>query len=119
MGVSARGSISMGTEPCSPRNGLVAQGVDIHVFNGKRMARSCRVERVAAVGKAEMTLANGLPSWNEASLSESPYVMRMRGREIVREIVRSRLLVLRIVIALVDAPGQRRINKSDAMMPCA
>ena len=44
-------------QPCS---GLVAQGVDIHVFDGKRMARSCRVELVAAVGKAEMTLANGL-----------------------------------------------------------
>ena len=49
-----------GHRALQPRNGLVAQGVDIHVFNGKRMARSCRVERVAAVGKAEMTLANGL-----------------------------------------------------------
>lgn len=49
-----------GHRALQPRNGLVAQGVDIHVFNGKRMARSCRVERVAAVSKAEMTLANGL-----------------------------------------------------------
>lgn len=35
-----------GHRALQPRNGLVAQGVDIHVFNGKRMARSCRVERV-------------------------------------------------------------------------
>lgn len=43
-----------------PRDGLVTQSIDINIFDGKRMARSCRVERVAAVSKAEMTLANGL-----------------------------------------------------------
>ena len=42
------------------RNGLVAQGIDIHIFDGKRMARSRHVEYVAAVDKAEMALANGL-----------------------------------------------------------
>ena len=42
------------------RSGLVAQGIDIHIFDGKRMARSRHVEYVAAVDKAEMALANGL-----------------------------------------------------------
>ena len=42
------------------RNGLVAQGVDIHVFDSKRVARSRHVEYVTAVDKAETTLANGL-----------------------------------------------------------
>ena len=43
-----------------PRNGLVAQGVDIHIFDGKSASRSRHVEYVAAVDKAEMALANGL-----------------------------------------------------------
>lgn len=49
-----------GHEALQPRNNLVAQGVDINVFDGKRMARSRHVEYVAAVDEAEMTLANGL-----------------------------------------------------------
>ena len=90
-------------------NGLVAQGINIHVFNGKRMARSRHVEYVAAVDKAEMALANGL------AILERGIAQRVavRHAHAGREAARSRLRVLRIVIviALVDAPGQRRINK--------
>ena len=49
-----------GHEAPQLRNGLVAQGVDIHVFDIKRVARSRPVEYVTAVDKAEMALANGL-----------------------------------------------------------
>ena len=49
-----------GHRALQPRSGLVTQGVDIHIFDGKRMARSCHVEYVAGVDEAEMTLANGL-----------------------------------------------------------
>ena len=56
-----RASIDIdGHRALQPRNGLVAEGVDIHVFDGKRAARSGHVEYVAAVDKAEMALANGL-----------------------------------------------------------
>lgn len=96
-------------------NGLVAQGINIHVFNGKRMARSRHVEYVAAVDKAEMALANGL------AILERGIAQRVavRHAHAGREVVRSCLLVLCIVIviALVDAPGQRRINKVGCMMP--
>ena len=107
-----RASIDIdGHRALQPRNGLVAQGVDIHIFDVKRIARSCRVERFAAVGKAEMTLANGLAILERGIAQRVAVRHAHAGREIVREIVRSRLLVLRIVIALIDAPGQRRINK--------
>lgn len=49
-----------GHEALQSCSGLVAQGVDIHVFDGKRAARSGHVEYVAAVNEAETALANGL-----------------------------------------------------------
>lgn len=89
------------------RNGLVAQGVDIHVFDSKRVARSRHVECVIAVDKAETTLANGL-SILERGIAQRVAVCHAHTG---REVVRNGLLVLRIVIALVDASGQCRINK--------
>ena len=71
------------------------------------MARSRHVEYIAAVDEAEIALANGLAAL-ERSFAQRAAV---RHAHAGREVVRSRLLVLRIVIALIDAPGQRRINK--------
>ena len=96
-----------GHRTLQPRNSLVAQDIDIHIFDGKRMARSRHVEHVAAVGKAEMALANGLAVL-ERGIAQRVAVCHMHAG---REVVRSCLLVLRIVITLVDASGQCRINK--------
>lgn len=90
-----------------PYNGLIAQGIDINVFDGKSASRSRHVEYVAAVDEAEMTLANGLAVL-ERGVAQRVAICHVHAGW---EVARSRLLVLRIVIALVDASGQCRINK--------
>ena len=54
-----------------------------------------------------MTLANGLAVL-ERGVAQRVAICHVHAGW---EVARSRLLVLRIVIALIDAPGQRRINK--------
>lgn len=89
-----------------PRNGLVAQGVDIHVFDGKRMARSRHVEYVAKVDKAEMALANGLAILERGIARRTSCACGSGGST-----KPTACASYRTVIALVDAPSQRRINK--------